>query len=66
MIILLQNDAKVLTKRVSFGITKRGNGYYKTRQVLQNEAKVLTKRGRYYKTQQSLQNAAVHPALILV
>ena len=37
MIILLQNEAKVLTKRVSFGITKRGNGYYKTWQVLQNE-----------------------------
>ena len=66
MIILLQNEAKVLTKQVSLGITKRANGYYKTRQVLQNEAKVLTKRGRYYKTQQSLQNAAVHPALILV
>ena len=47
--VLLQNAA---------GITKRGKGYYKTRQVLQNGARVITKRGRYYKTGQLLQNGA--------
>ena len=53
MIILLQNEAKVLTKQVSFGITKRGNGYYKTRQVLQNAA-IITKRGSTPRTHISL------------
>ena len=44
MIILLQNEARVITKRGSFFITKRGKGYNKTRQVLQNAA-IITKRG---------------------
>ena len=50
MILLLENEAKVITKRVNSFIAKRGKGYCKTRQVLQNEAKVISKRGRYYKT----------------
>ena len=42
MIILLQNEARV--KKNAAGITKRGKGYNKTRQVLQNAA-IITKRG---------------------
>ena len=69
---LLQNAARVITKRGSLlddhFITKRGKGYYKTRQLfyyktgqglLQNAAGI-TKRGKgYYKTRQVLQNAAI-------
>ena len=44
MIFLLQNRARVITKRGSFFITKRGNGYNKMRQLL----RFITKWGKDY------------------
>ena len=51
MIFLLQNGARVITKRGSFFITKRGKGYNKMGQLL----RFITKRGKgYNKTGQLL------------